>query len=110
MNKRVLDHDAEAGVTTYHAYDDATDTTYIETVQNVAPFLERNRRLRNDPDYKRRGIKNEWMHFASIPISVQYQWLKEFGVDTLNRDHWPKVKRLLQDPEWSYLRTTTGGL
>jgi hypothetical protein len=42
---------------------------------------------------------------ASIPIGVQYKWLIHHGVDVMNRDHWPKVKRLLNDPEWRYLKT-----
>lgn len=42
---------------------------------------------------------------ASIPIVVQYKWLHEHGVDVMNRDHWPAVKRLLNDPEWRYLKT-----
>lgn len=107
--KRLLDYDPFTGVSTYHEYDPMTDRTYIETVQDVEPFLENNKRLQNDTDYSRKGIKREWWHAATIPISVQYQWMKE-GIDVMNKDHWPAVKRKLQDPEWRYLKTTTGRL
>lgn len=109
-NKRLLDHDPDTGVSTFHAYDHDTDTTYIETVQDVAPILRRNRALANEDDYKKEGIKNEWLHIASIPIGVQHQWLKQYGVDIYKKDHWPRVKRLLMDPDWRYLRTSLGGL
>lgn len=108
MNRRLLDHDPESRISTWHSYDEHTDTTYIETVQDVEPWLEANKQLQNDEEYKRRGIKNEWYHVASIPIGVQYKWLKEKGVDIYNKDHWPAVRRLLNDPEYRYLRTSTG--
>lgn len=111
MNRRVLDHDDQTGVTTWFSYDDATDTSYIEEVQDVEPYLEAMKSLQNDAvsgrlnDYERRGIKNDWMHAASIPIGVQYKWLRELGVNLHNKDHWPAVRKLLNSPDWRYLRT-----
>lgn len=106
--KRILDHNPLTGVTQYHEYDPLTKRTTIETVQDVAPFLERNRVLRNDDSYSQKGIKNEWWHAATIPVVVQYKWLKDFGVDIFNNDHAQKVSQLLDSPEWAYLKTTTG--
>jgi hypothetical protein len=110
MSRRLLDYDAESGVQTWHSYDQATEVTTIETVQDVEPWIEAAKELQKDDDYKRRGMKNEWLHVACIPIGVQYKWLKEHGVDVYKREHLPKVKRLLNDPDWRYLRTTTGRL
>lgn len=109
MSKRLLDFDPETGVATYHEYDHQTKTTYIETVQDTSPILERNRALAKEEDYKRLGIKHEWWHVASIPIGVQHAWLKE-GINIYQKDHWPAVRRKLQDPDWQYLRTSTGRL
>lgn len=108
MHKRILDVDPFTKTITYHHYDELTDETIIETVQDVSPFLERNKRLRNDEDYKKRGIKNEWWHVGSIPQVIQEKWLREYGIDCFNKDHWPRVRRLLNDPEYRYLTTTTG--
>ena len=106
--RRLLDYDPLSGVHVYHDYDPVTDETRIEEWQDVAPFLETNTELRNDEDYKKRGIKNEWWHVARIPVGVQNKWLHEHGVDIFNKDHMPAVKRLLNSPEWRYLRTATG--
>jgi len=106
--KRLLDHDPLTGVTQYHEYDPLTKRTTIETTQDVTPFLERNKILRYNEDYSRKGIKNEWWHAATIPVVVQYKWLKDHGVDIFNKDHAQKVNQLLDSPEWGYLKTTTG--
>jgi len=108
--KQIIDVDPLTRTTTYHHYDPMTDVTTIEEVQDVEPFLERNKRLQNDTDYSKQGIKNEWWHIASIPNTVQTKWLREHGIDVYNRDHWPRVKRLLEDPDYRYLKTTAGKL
>lgn len=108
MNKRLLSVDPVARTQTWHYYDDLTDETYIEEVQDVQPFLERNNRLRNDDDYKRKGIKEDWYHVASIPNAVIMKWLREEGIDFYNEDHWPAIKRKLNSAEYSYLRTARG--
>lgn len=108
MTKRLLDHDPETGVTEYFHYDHTTDTSYVETVQDVEPILDINKTLQNDEDYTRKGIKEEMWHFAQIPIWVQMKWLSEYGLE-----NWPMhpnnsklLFRLLNSPEWRYLKTT----
>jgi len=106
--KRLFDYDPLTGVTQYFHYDELTGNWGIESVQDVEPFLELNKALQNDPEYSRQGIKQSWWHVARIPILVQEKWLREEGIDIYNKDHWPKVKQKLNDPEWRYLRTATG--
>lgn len=110
MKKDLIDIDPLTRTETWHYYDALTDETYIEEVQDVQPYLERNKRLANDADYRANGIKESWWHAASIPNAIITKWLREFGVDVYNRDHWPRVKRLLNDPDYRYLRTGTGRL
>jgi len=110
MARRLLDFDADSGVMTYHHYDEGSDQTHIEVVQDAAPFLRINEMKRNDDAYKRHGMKNDMLHVASIPIGVQAEWLTKYGVNIHNKDHQPKVTRLLNDPNYRYLRTTTGQL
>ena len=80
----------------------------------MAPILERNKALRNDESYSKKGIKQEWWHVATWPIIVQHQWLKLYGIDVMKWGKCPettkRMKRLLRDPEWKYLTTTTGRL
>jgi hypothetical protein len=107
MSKRLLDHDPLTGITTYHHFDPVTGIATIETEQDMEPFIERNKAMQNDADYSKSGMKNEFWYAASIPINVQYQWLKE-GIDIFNKDHWQAVRKKLNDPDWKYLRTATG--
>ena len=92
---------------------------YIETVQDIAPTLDRIKQTRDD-GWKgklnaeaRRGLKHDgevFVRAAHIPNSVIVMWKRRYGVDIFNKDHQNKVKKLLNDPEWKYLRLATGKL
>ncbi len=43
---------------------------------------------------------------ASIPLVVIEKWKQELGVDIMNKNDWPKVKQLLNDPENRFLGLT----
>lgn len=107
MARRLLDYDHFTGTATYHHYDHQSKQTIIETVHDCSPVLERNKILTNKDDAKKQ-IKNNWWHVASIPIGVQHKWLVDHGVNIFKKDHWGKVKKLLKDPDYKYLKTTTG--
>lgn len=97
--RRLLDHDPVTGISeVFHGHGDGGFS--IEYVQDVEPVLEANKTAAVQ-DFNK---KSEMWHVASIPITVQYKWLIEKGVDVHNRDHWPKVRQLLNDSEWSYLK------
>jgi hypothetical protein len=86
-------------------YHEQPDRTFvIETRQDVAPVIERNKALRtlNDGFTPSRDVARA----ASIPVVVQYEWLKRYGVNVFDREHEKRIKRLLNDPEWRYLRTS----
>lgn len=106
--KRLLDYDPITGVTQYFHYDELTGDWGIESVQDVEPILELNKALRNDTNYSKNGIKNEFWHVARIPVIVQEKWLREEGLDIYNRDHWKRVQRKLNNQEYKDLRTTDG--
>ena len=108
MTKRVLDHDPLTGITTYHRYDHATQTTFIEREQDINYILDSNKELYNDESYKKDGIKKSWMHAATIPAIVIEKWLIEDGIDVFNPDHINKVKAKLNSNEYRYLRTASG--
>jgi hypothetical protein len=109
MTRRLLSVDPLSGIAEYHHYDSATGRTVIETVQDVAPVLERNRTLQNADDGGW-SPSRELRRAATIPDIIVLKWRSEYGIDVFNRNHWPAVKRLLNDPEWRYLRTAPGHL
>lgn len=82
------------------------DLVAVESIQDVEPILEHNKRLRAETQ------RSDWgRHVASIPNVILTKWLNEewargnvtlklFGpeMDAL-------VERKLKDPEWAFLRT-----
>lgn len=96
--KKLLDHDKETGITRY--YHGNGDEFTIETVQDVEPILDLNKAQQNESFDKSADM---W-HAASIPAVVQLEWLTKYGVDLMNDDHMPAVKKLLNSNEYSHLR------
>lgn len=102
MEKRLLDYDPITGVTQYFHFDELTNETHIETVQDASREVEQSRALQNDDDYTRRGMKNDMLHYAHIPDGVLMQWFG-MGIDIKDRK---ELIKMVNKPEWSYLKTT----
>jgi len=105
--KRLLDYNPKTQVAQWFEYDDGKQS--ICTAQDVEPILEQNKERQLRTDKARLGTKNGWMHAAHIPLVVQEHWLKKYRVDILNKHHWPEVRKLLNSPDWAYLRCTRTG-
>ena len=89
--KRWMDHDPDTDITTEYAE------------QDVSTALDVTNDLRNDEDYWKRGVKNEFAHYASIPAILIEDWLKK-GV---NINEPKELVKMVNKPEYAYLRTTT---
>jgi hypothetical protein len=95
----------DSPIKTKAKYDHETDSIVVNRVQDVEPLLELNKKeLNGDSMY---GPQNNsgMRKVASIPLVVIEKWKRELGVDVFNKDHMPKVKQLLNDPEYRWLRT-----
>jgi hypothetical protein len=95
-----LDYDPDTGLKTFHDFDENTQETHVSYEQDVDAILDANKAAQNE----RSGPMGDMCHVATIPVSVQLKWMVEKGVDVLNPDHRGAVARLLNDPEWRYLR------
>jgi hypothetical protein len=104
--KRVVDYDPYTGITTTFDYT-PDGVTVVGREQDVSAILDLNKAMANDEDYTKKGIKSGWWRYGTIPNIVQEKWLNEHGVNIWNKDHWPAVFRLLNSPEYRYLKTTT---
>lgn len=96
-----------SGVTTTFDYDNASDMTIVGYEQDVSSLLDANKKLQNDPEHWKQGVKNSWVQYASYPAIIVMQWMKDYGVDVLNKNHAKKVLELTNRPEYRYLKTTT---
>lgn len=106
--KRLMSFDPLHSISTYHDYDAATDETRIIVEGDAEPLLDQNKRYANDTEMTRQGIKDEFWLYASIPAILQHKWLVEEGLDVYNPAHNARLSRKLEDPEFKYLKTTTG--
>lgn len=103
MKKGLFDYDPLTGMRI--TYEDTEDGGFLlHYSQDAEPVLDANARKRGlgrayyaaDPDMWR---------VASIPIGVQMEWLTKYGIDVYNPEHEKAVVKLLNDPDWRYLKT-----
>lgn len=78
----------------------------VQYVQDVEPILERNKGLARQNDGY--NASRDMQHAASIPFVVVEMWRNDLGVDIFDPNHAEKVKRLLNDPDWRWLRRSEG--
>ncbi len=105
--KKLLDYNPLTGESVTFEANAIEGKMRITHEQDVSAIIDGNKRLANNVDFSRRGIKNDMWHYATIPNVVAMKWLNEKGVDIFNKDHRKKVFALLNDPEYTYLKTTT---
>lgn len=104
--KQVLNYDPVTKITTTFDYDAASDTSYIGREQDVSALLDFNKVLTNETDVTKEGIKNGWWKYCSIPNVVIEKWINDHGVNFYDRNHTKGIFRLLNRPEYRYLKTT----
>lgn len=100
MSERLFDHDPYSGMTTWHSYDEATDTTFFRYEQDTSAILDFNKEAQAESFDKR----SDMWHAAKVPNVIIMKWLTEHGVDFWNKDHQDGVRRLLNSNEYRYLR------
>jgi hypothetical protein len=83
-------------------FHDATGEFAIEHIEDIKPLIDSNQRLR-DNDH---SSKDEFRLSARIPLTVVYEWKNKYGVDINNKNHMEAVKKLLNSPDYRYLKTT----
>ena len=64
-------------------------------------------KLKNDTELTKRGIKEGFWKYASFPVIFQYKLLIKEGVDIYKQEHGERLSRLLENPDYSHLKTTT---
>jgi len=106
--RRLIDRDPMTGEAVWYEYNAVADSATITHEQDVGAILERNIASANDGDKTKSGIKRDWWKYASIPNIVALKWKQERGVDIFNQDHSKEMFKLLNDPEYKYLKTTSG--
>lgn len=101
----------------WNPHKDSWDTWYwdadkeqftIKSTHDVTSILEANKRQQSLTLNARYG--NERLHHvADIPLAVILRFKEKHGVDAMSSDPTEKrkLRRLLEDPEYKYLKSTT---
>lgn len=105
MYRRLFDRNPETGVEQWHEYDPATDTTTIESVYDMTAVVEHTTRHQNLETGGYRGPMKDFWYAGEIPMGLIAKWRSEEGIDVFNKDHWPAVKKKLNDIDFRKLRT-----
>lgn len=107
---RILDVNWEMGYYEVVRFDELTGDLIYKTMffePHVDAILEANKRMQDEPELfknKQKGQPDFWAT-ASIPVAVQMDWLVNDGIDVRKAEHWPAVRKKLNDPDWRHLRT-----
>ena len=82
----------------YFDYDPMTGDVRLTTVQDVSSTLDACLSKRNDPEAWKKGVKENFAHFATIPVAVEME-LKKKGISIYDKT---QTKRLVQEIEQNY--------
>jgi hypothetical protein len=91
----LFDHDPLSGVTTWFDYDNTNQQSSLTYEQDVTPYLEKAAALRQHPERTKRGIKEDFWHYAIVPVGIQYEMLNKHGVNYWDKNDGAKVLKLL---------------
>ena len=100
MSERLLDYNPVTGEKQWFREDEDGEC-FIRYEQDTAPVLDFNKEQQANNDLDRRS--DHW-HAAKIPNSILMEWVVKHGVQFWNPAHKDGVKRLLNDPDYRYLR------
>ena len=79
--REVIEYDPLTGVRTDYFNGEDGPGIYTEQDMTVAKAFEAvATELRNDDEYKRKGIKNSWMHAAIIPNWVYNKLISDYKI------------------------------
>lgn len=107
MHRQFLNYDELNGITQYTHYDADTDTMLFESVGDCSAALDYNKAVANDTDVTKKGIKEGWWAYGSIPVIAQLKLLTEHNIDVYKKEDQPRLWKLLEDPDWRYLKLTS---
>lgn len=83
---------------TYFDYDPVKDQVFLTYEQDISHFLDRMKAIRDNPEISKKGIKEDWWYYCSIPETVEMELIKK-GLSLNNPDH---MKSILKEINTNY--------
>jgi hypothetical protein len=94
----LFDYDPVTGISQHFDYDPVSEQIHLTSSQDLTYFLEQLKQKRDNPDAWKKGVKQSWAHYATIPAVVELQ-LKKKGIDIYNPN---QTKELLKEINTNY--------
>jgi len=94
----LFDFNKDTGVSEYFDYDPISDQVFLTYKQDVTQFLDRMAAIRNNPEISKKGMKEEWWYYCSVPEVVELELMKK-GLFLHNKDH---IKPILKEINSNY--------
>jgi len=104
--KLLLDHDPITGEKVWFGSEPDSNKVVITHEQDVSEHLKRAHSQYVDDDLTKKGMKDDFWKYASIPNIIIMEMKQKHGVDINNKNHWPRVFKLL-NTEYSRFKTTS---
>ncbi|MFT8662337.1 hypothetical protein [Zymomonas mobilis] len=99
--ERLLSYNPVTGLKSWFSSSEENHGSWhIRYEQDCSAALEANKQAQNE-DFDRRS--SMW-HAAHVPAVVLMEWLVKYGVRYWDKNHAPAVRRLLNHPDYRYLR------
>jgi hypothetical protein len=103
-NWELIDYNAGTGLKKYigdHPDDeDGVLIRYEQTAESIQQIIDRNKAAQLENTGKMDVLEKA----AEIPIGVMFEWITKYGIDFWNPNHKDGVKRLLNSPDYRYLK------
>lgn len=80
------------------------DKASLQFIGDCQPTLDQNHRIRNGFDHRKSRAKGIEL-VASIDNTIALLWRTKYGIDVYNKHHMPRVIKMLNDPDWKFLKT-----
>jgi hypothetical protein len=104
MTKHLFELDASRGLRIDYEELEGGGVAFHYT-QDVEPLLDLNK-AKQDAGRSYFAADPDMWRVACIPIVVQYEWIRRYGIrDVYAPEYTAKITRLLNDPEWKWLKT-----
>ena len=101
----LFDYDPLTGVSQHFDFDPVTEQIRLTSSQDLSFLMEQLKQKRNNPEAWKKGIKESFAHYATIPPIIELE-LKKKGIDIYNPN---QTKELLREININYpfLKVTT---
>jgi len=101
----------EGGLIEEDRWDENEQRMITRVTQDMDPFIRYcKERQVHEGSNAGKSKSGEWYHAATIPDWLYLEWRNKHGVDILQPDSTAAMKRLLNDPEYAWLRIWPGRL